>query len=467
MLFTEARFLLFFIIVFAVYWTLKNGRLRIAFLTAASYVFYGAWDFRFLALIGFVTLVTFAAGKAIPKANTDAAGNRIMMLSALCLLGVLGVFKYFNFFTLSFIQLADWAGLPLSQPVVNIILPVGISFYVFQAISYIVDVKRGVIPGSRSLLDVAFFVGFFPQLVAGPIVRAGEFFPQMVKDHHIRELPVKGILVLFLGGFLKKAVIADNIAPIFVDPVFADPSLYSAPAIILSVFAYAVQIYCDFSGYSEMAIATSRSFGYRLPRNFNAPYLSTSITEFWRRWHISLSHWLRDYLYISLGGNRGGAAKTYRNLMLTMILGGLWHGASWNFVIWGALHGGVLSIERFLGISSFISRNVWTKLLGGMAAFYIVCLCWVFFRAVDLNASLYMAGAMLGAGASGETGFSIAAWLMLAGLAAAHAITFRFFLGERLAALPDLVFYAAIGVWVALMLPFIPTEVTPFIYFQF
>ena len=312
MLFVELRFFVFFAAVFALVWTLRDNEWRKRILTAASYIFYAAWDWRFLALIVFVTLVSYGVGRVgAARAPGDVQRKLSLAGGIVVALGVLGVFKYFNFFADSFADLAGLVGLPAGQVTLNLVLPVGISFYTFQAISYMVDVHRGDVRARTSVLDVAFYIAFFPQLVAGPIVRASDFLPQMETARRWADVPVRASLALFLVGFIKKACISDNIAP-YVDVIFADPSLYSGATVVGGVLLYGVQIYCDFSGYSDMAIACAALLGYTFPANFAAPYLSRDIQDFWRRWHISLSSWLRDYLYIPLGGNRLGEAAAQR-----------------------------------------------------------------------------------------------------------------------------------------------------------
>ncbi|KCZ89283.1 MBOAT family O-acyltransferase [Hyphomonas jannaschiana] len=467
MLFTELRFFAFYAIVFALYWVLRQQRQRVLVLTIASFIFYGAWDWRFLGLILFVIGVAYIAQRALLHEALQTKRRWIIGLAVGLMLTTLGVFKYFDFFADSLVALLQTLGIPVSQPLVQIILPVGISFFTFQAIGYVVDVARKEFDEPEDLLSVAFFIAFFPQLVAGPIVRALDFFPQIKDKKLLRDVPWSGVIVMFAGGFFKKAVIADNLARFYVDPVFAEPGAYTNEAIILGVFAYAAQIYCDFSGYSDMAIAVSRSFGFQLPVNFKAPYFSTSITVFWRRWHISLSHWLRDYLYISLGGNRGGNVKTYRNLMLTMVLGGLWHGASWNFLFWGYIHGAILTIERLFNIPRLSEKNSILRLLFGALTFYLVCIAWVFFRSANFEVSTFMVSSMLGGKNSGSMTFSAVDWGLMAGLLGLHYLVFRFKIGMRIASWPAPIVAALAGLWIAILLPLIPNEAQPFIYFQF
>ena len=468
MLFVEPRFFAFFAVVFVAYWLLNGNGARKLLLLAASYVFYGAWDLRFLALLWFCTLFDFATGLAVDRA-TDPVRRRLLITGSVAVnLGVLFVFKYFNFFTSSFVALANSLGFSVSGPTVSIILPIGVSFYTFQSLSYTIDIYRGRMRARTSLLDYATFVAFFPQLVAGPIVRAHDFLPQLDSARRFADVAVRPAVVLFLFGFIKKACVSDNVAP-YVDAVFAAPAEYSAGSIATGAVLYAIQIYCDFSGYTDMAIASAALLGYRLTENFRHPYFAPNIAEFWRCWHMSLSSWLRDYLYISLGGNRGGRARTLLNLMLTMVLGGLWHGASWNFVIWGALHGLAL-----------IAHREWRRWRGPAATemsigrapgvamtFWWVCLAWIFFRATALGDALVMAKAFVTLHAEG-------AWLLPAGvlpvivlLGALHWLEKDRRISDALLRLPGLWFPAAAGGAAGLALAFVPLSYRPFIYFQF
>ncbi|MEN8445884.1 MAG: MBOAT family O-acyltransferase, partial [Cyanobacteria bacterium J06555_13] len=346
MIFTELRFLLFFAVVFGIYWSLQRNGWRKAWILLCSYAFYGAWDWRFLSLIIGSTLVDYIVGLQLGKEETaPGIRRRWLMLSLVVNLGALAFFKYANFFATSAVGFFGWLGVPVNSVTLNVVLPVGISFYTFQTLSYSLDIYARRLAPRKSLLDLATFVAFFPQLVAGPIVRASDFLPQLERSRTFSQINVRACLTLFLTGFFKKACVSDNLAPI-VDRFFADPASFDALSAWIGVFSYTTQIYCDFSGYSDMAIACAGLLGYELCINFNFPYFASSVTDFWRRWHISLSTWLKDYLYIPLGGNRGGQLFTYRNLLITMVLGGLWHGAAWTFVVWGALHGGALVVHR-------------------------------------------------------------------------------------------------------------------------
>ncbi|MBS3821162.1 MAG: MBOAT family protein [Planctomycetes bacterium] len=378
MLFSQPVFLLFAAAVFAVLLTVRHNHARKAFLLAASYYFYAYWDWRFCGLLLTSTVVDFCVGQGLKR--TDRPGRRrgLLAISLVVNLGLLGFFKYYGFFVES--AQALLAPLGWQSESLHIILPVGISFYTFQTLSYTIDVYRRQLPVEDSPLDFALFVAFFPQLVAGPIVRASDFLPQ---TKELRSLTLRRFhdgLRQFVFGMFKKVVIADHLA-MMVDVAYGNADVFSGPTMILATLAYAGQIYCDFSGYSDMAIGVARAIGYDFPENFDHPYLARSPREFWRRWHISLSTWLRDYLYISLGGNRKGRLRTQINLMLTMLLGGLWHGASWTFVFWGGLHGAALAADRATGRQAGDRKpGRATSLVGWVVTMLVVLVGWVFFR---------------------------------------------------------------------------------------
>ncbi|MEP0845327.1 MAG: MBOAT family protein [Phycisphaerae bacterium] len=327
----------------------RTRTLQHVIILIASWIFYMSWDPIFIILLLYCTFNDYFIGIAIGAAKTQARKNFWLVVSLFTNLGVLAVFKYANFCLDSVNDVLTWLGYQAAMPAVNIVLPVGISFYTFHSMGYNIDVYRGKTPAERSFLRFAIYVAYFPQLVAGPILRAGQFLPQLSRTITFDAENLRRGANLFLVGLVKKVVVADNVAPL-ADNVFNDPQGLPSAVIWLGVLAFGVQIYCDFSGYTDMARGTSRMLGIEIPINFNYPYMATTITDFWRRWHISLSSWLRDYLYIPLGGNRHGVAMTYRNLMLTMGLGGLWHGAAWNFVIWGLYQGVLLSAERLFNI---------------------------------------------------------------------------------------------------------------------
>jgi alginate O-acetyltransferase complex protein AlgI len=396
-LFNTAEFLVFFIAVLLLYRALPH-RGQNWMLLAASYVFYGWWDWRFLALIAASTVLDWTLALAIERARErkgEAAARRGIILSIVANLTILGFFKYFNFFIDSAEQVLRTFGYEGSTWTLRIILPVGISFYTFHSMSYTIDVYRGELRASRSLLDFALFVAFFPQLVAGPIERATHLLPQVQRPRTVTWTDWEEGLLLFALGLFRKVAVADP-AGVIADGYFAEPAAYSSVQLSVGVLLYALQIYNDFAGYSDMARGSARLMGFSLMRNFRHPYFATSFSDFWRRWHISLSGWLRDYLYIPLGGNRKGRLRTHLNLMLTMLLGGLWHGANWTFVVWGGLHGSYLIAEHALGRRISASRTGgWMRAAQRLAAaivvFFLVNVAWLFFRAPDFaTAGLYL-----------------------------------------------------------------------------
>ncbi len=408
-LFVEFRFLWIFAIIFGVNWMLRSNTSRKVWLLVCSHVFYGCffigapseffpnlfagkWSalpagWWFPSLLWFSTIMDYYVGLGIEDAKTDRRRKQWVGMSLLVNLGVLGFFKYYGFFDQNVRAVVAWMGLTPSWEPLKVFLPYGISFYTFQSLSYSLEVYRRKLPAERSFLNLAFFIAFFPQVVAGPIVRAMTFLPQTLKKVEWSSIDVRGCLVLFLIGFVKKACIGDTLSQVS-DEYFAAPERFSAYSAWAASLCYAGQIYCDFSGYSDMAIAVSRLLGYELCVNFSFPYFSNSITEFWRRWHMSLSSWLRDYLYISLGGNRGSKLFTYRNLMLTMVLGGLWHGASWTFVVWGAMHGAALIVHREWARVTAAAAGMGKvmKFVAVPLTFFWVLLTWVPFRANDIYA---------------------------------------------------------------------------------
>ncbi len=351
MLFNSLHFCLFLPTIVVLAWTLRRNRTaRTALLLAASYYFYMSWNWRYAGLLLASTLLDFVVGLQLPQARSTAARKLLLLASVAGNLGILLYFKYFNFFWDSATTGVELLGHSMPDLTHSFLLPVGISFYTFQSLSYTIDVYRGSLTPTRSFMKFALFVSFFPQLVAGPIVRASEFLPQLERHPAFSDDEAQRGLFLILVGLFKKVCLADVLAATLVDRVFAAPGSFGSLELLLAAYGYTFQIYCDFSGYSDIAIGAGALLGYKLPINFNRPFLAISIRDFWHRWHISLSTWLRDYLYIPLGGSRRSTPRTYANLATTMLLGGLWHGANWTFVIWGAMHGAYLSIERALGI---------------------------------------------------------------------------------------------------------------------
>jgi D-alanyl-lipoteichoic acid acyltransferase DltB (MBOAT superfamily) len=357
-------------------------------LLIASYTFYGWWDWRFLSLIIVSTATDFLIARHLERPGLSAVQRRLTLFASLFVnLGLLGVFKYAGFFVESWVD--AWAGLgvEMHKPSLEIVLPVGISFYTFQTLSYTIDVYRGQLKASRHPLEFAAYVSFFPQLVAGPIERATRLLPQLQRLRPVTPTAVKIGLRLIAYGLFKKVVIADSAAG-YANAAFADPSAFTGPVLVIGVIAFALQIYGDFSGYSDIAIGLGRLFGIRLRSNFRFPYFSRNVAEFWRRWHVSLNTWFRDYLYIPLGGSRGGKWKSLRNIAVVFLVSGLWHGANWTFVVWGGIHAALFVPIFLLGRNkSFGDEWDWRHGWRAVVTFFWVCLAWVFFRAEDLSAA--------------------------------------------------------------------------------
>lgn len=381
LLFNSALFLGLFLIFYAIYiLSRKTHYFRITYVVLFSLFFYYKCSGIYFWLLIFSSVVDYALSRLIFEETKQGYRKFYMILSLLINLGMLAYFKYTNFLIDNFNTLFDG-----TMKFEDIILPVGISFYTFQTLSYTIDVYRRELEPTKSFMDFLFFVSFFPQLVAGPIVRASDFIPQIYEKLKLTKEDFNRALFLIIGGLIKKAVISDYISTNFVDRVFDSPNSYTAFENLMASYGYAIQIYCDFSGYSDIAIGLALLMGFWLPDNFRTPYQSGSITEFWRRWHISLSTWLRDYLYISMGGNRKGKIRTYFNLFMTMLLGGLWHGASWKFVVWGVLHGLALVVEKFFGQFIKLPKNIFIRTIQVVLTFHFVVFCWLFFRAKDFE----------------------------------------------------------------------------------
>ncbi|MEZ5852491.1 MAG: MBOAT family O-acyltransferase [Hyphomicrobiaceae bacterium] len=392
MVFPTLTFLLFYLVVWPLSWGLVLiGRhtLHKLAIIAASYYFYAYWSWRLAFLLLGSVVLNWGIGRLIERWRGTPWQSRVLALGIALNLVVLGFFKYYGWFSEEMNALLRAAGLAREIPLLEIVLPIGISFFTFQGISYIVDLHRGDLDRARPLVDVMFFISFFPHLVAGPIVRAAAFLPQLERPPRPSRVFVGLGVMLILWGLFKKSVVAHWLAVELVDKVFFDPTAFGALDLAAAVYGYAVQIYCDFSAYSDIAIGVAALLGYRFQRNFNQPYRAETLAEFWRRWHMSLSSWLRDYLYIPLGGSHGTTLRTYRNLILTMVLGGIWHGAAWKFVIWGTLHGGMLALERMAAgvhvARGRIERPPWRRVLSILAIFHFVCFCWIFFRAENVT----------------------------------------------------------------------------------
>ena len=386
MLFNSLPFAVFLPIVFAVYWALRNSlRSQNVMLLVASYIFYGWWDARFLSLIVASTVVDYLLGQYLAVATNALKRKLLLTASMIFNLGLLGVFKYYNFFMENFMEIANSVGLHTNPVLLKIALPVGISFYTFQTMSYTIDIYRKQLEPTKDFIAFAAFVGYFPQLVAGPIERASNLLPQMSKRRYFDYQKAVDGMRQALWGFFKKVVIADAVASL-VDQAFGDPNGFSAIALITGALLFSIQIYCDFSGYSDIAIGISKLFGIDLMQNFRTPYFSRDIAEFWRRWHISLSTWFRDYLYIPLGGSRGSTALKVRNTFAIFIVSGFWHGANWTFIIWGLINA-LLFLPLLLAKRNRSNLNdpEISDLHRILLTFSITTIAWIFFRADSLS----------------------------------------------------------------------------------
>src|SRR5213596_1514584 len=405
MLFNSLTFVVFFVVVVALYWSMESWTLRKNFLVVASYIFYGAWNPPFAALLFSTTCMDFWLGRQMAKAQGPHRKRRWLVASVCMNLSMLGFFKYGNFLLQNFQWLLARVGIIYQPPHLDILLPVGISFYTFHSLSYTLDIYRGILQPTKSLRDFVLAVSFFPQLVAGPIVRAGDFLPQLVRPPSLRIGQFLWGLLLMTLGLFEKIVLADTMLAGSADRIFS----YAGPLVALDswlgVIAFAGQIFFDFAGYSTCAIGAALCLGFHLKDNFRFPYAAIGFSDFWRRWHISLSTFLRDYLYIPLGGNRVAWTRAAINLVIVMFLGGLWHGAAWTFVVWGLLHGFYLVIEH--ASRALIGERAWTanfavKLLLGLITYGAVCLAWVFFRASDFTIATRMLGGMFGGHPHGD-----------------------------------------------------------------
>ncbi|QQA44475.1 MBOAT family O-acyltransferase [Pelagovum pacificum] len=462
MVFPTLQFILFFAIVLALNAAVGGrGGLRKALLIAASYVFYAVWDWRFCFLMAGVSLVAWLGGLFV---NHDRWGRVAKVASLVLLLGALAVFKYFGFFLLSLQQLLGDTALSRDLSWMRIVLPVGISFYTFQAISYVMDVSRRTIAARKNPADVALYISFFPQLVAGPIVRAADFLPQIDRPEKVDAAMRGAAVVLILSGLFKKMVVANYLSVLLVDPVFAFPDGQAALVTWAAVLGYGIQIYCDFSGYSDIAIGVALLLGYRFAVNFNQPYRAAGLADFWRRWHISLSSWIRDYLYIPLGGNRGGALRRTLVVLTTMTLSGLWHGAGWNFLLWGFLHGAALAIER--GISGKLRP---LSFLAIPVTLVIVFLLWIPFRAPTFGDTTAILSAMFRAEGMAPTALTLQAVVLLAIGLAMNWLPLRWRDGAERALIAAPAAFQALVLSVGVLLCFAVAQdgVAPFIYFQF
>lgn len=465
MLFNSLEFPVFLAVVLAAHYVLipaRHARARKALLLVASYAFYASWNPFFSILLAFSTAVDFVAALAMERAERARSRRLLVTASLIVNLGLLGFFKYGRFFGENVLSLVG-RDFP-SGSLLDVALPVGISFYTFQSLSYSIDVYRGRQRATRSLLDFALFVSFFPQLVAGPIVRAGELLPQLLGARRVSARDVEVGLSRIATGLVKKVVLADTLA-MYVERVFAAPELASGPEVVLALYSFSFQAYFDFSGYSDIAIGVALLFGVKLPENFDRPYLATSIREFWQRWHITLSTWLRDYLYVSLGGNRRGRASTLLNLFLTMLLGGLWHGAGWGFVIWGAYQGVMLAVHRAWLWRVGDRPPVLPAWLRRVATFHLLAAGWILFRAPTIGVSADLVERLVVPGF--DWNLQSVQVIAVLGLGAAmHLLTKSLELGERLLRKPGWAQGVAYGL--AVFLIYLASGHTyEFIYFQF
>jgi alginate O-acetyltransferase complex protein AlgI len=398
-LFPTIRFAVFFALVFPVSWALVPSSQRWKwFMLGASWFFYGSWDWRFIALIALSTGGNQAFAQLVHRTPEGPARRWAVRGAVAANLAALGYFKYTGFLTDSGSSILRAFGFDVAPPDVRIVLPVGISFITFQALSYVIDVGRGKL-APTSTLDFGVYLAFFPHVVAGPIVRASEFLPQLEHRPDPRKVDIGPAFWLIGAGLFKKVVVASFLADRIVDPLFASPEQHGGLEALVGIYAYAIQIFADFSGYTDMAIGLALLLGFRFPQNFNSPYVATSLQDFWRRWHMTLSRWLRDYVYIPLGGGRKGRRRTHINVLLTMLLGGLWHGAAWTFVIWGALHGAWLAVERFWrerrADDAAHEPSPVAAWVGWLVTFHVVCLGWVFFRAESFGRAVDVLGRLL------------------------------------------------------------------------
>lgn len=513
MIFTEFRFLFFFFLVFCIYWALQKHDRRKIWLLICSYIFYGAWDWRFLSLLWISTVVDYFVGLMLSRPQVDCSSvgqeNKTssavdngeakngwinlfswswdslletpltqkqrqgwLMLSLLVNLGLLGFFKYYNFFADSASNLLIFLGLPVSIQTLNIILPAGISFYTFQTLSYSLDVYLGKLKSVKNIGDFALFVTFFPQLVAGPIVRASTFLPQLLTPKNLNEVDFKGCFTLFFVGYFKKACISDNLSPL-VDQYFTNPESYTVLSCWIGVISFAIQLYCDFSGYSDMAIASAGLLGYKLPLNFNFPYFSNNVTELWRRWHITLFSWLRDYIYIPLMTKRPKDRQTemfrYRNILLVMLISGIWHGAAWHFVAWGGVNGIALIVQKEWSsrIEPYKQLQPLRNMLGIPLTFYWFCASIIFFRSNDLRSAIQVEKAFVFLNSPGSQNLNLQiCWIFLP-IIAIHWVAYQGWLADWWRKIPTWIFALGYGVLVSAILRLTAISPQPFVYFQF
>ncbi len=466
MLFPTFAFVVFFVVAASVYWSLPDQRLRLVWLLVASAFFYMSWNPWLICLILFSASIDFASALAMERLQSPWKRRTLLVVSIGLNLGLLGYFKYVNFFLDSAYVVQSWLGIESHRRVLQVVLPLGISFYTFETISYIADVYLGRIRASRNPIEYAVFILFFPHLVSGPIVRPKDFLPQTRRFRRFNWDRMQIGIQFFLLGIFKKCALADQLA-LVIDPVFAQPGTYGTGAIWLAVLGYAAQIYLDFSGYSDMAIGLAHMLGYHLPANFNLPYLAVNIAEFWRRWHISLSSWLRDYLFIPLGGSRGSNAKTCQNLMIVMFLGGLWHGPRWGYVFWGLYHGMLLVAHRL--IKPYLPHHIAWRPVYIFTTFLSCCVGWIFVRALTFGDAWLIAARMFtpieGAALRPADFRAVLGILLVVAIGFLAASTTDWQRWER--RLPAPVLGSALAAILLLAILLVPEDGKTFLYFQF
>ncbi|MEH1822388.1 MAG: MBOAT family O-acyltransferase [Nostoc sp.] len=506
MIFTEFRFLFFFLVVFCIYWALQKHNHRKFWLLICSYIFYSAWDWRFLFLLLLSTVIDYFVGlmlfrpqindlqiqeiastEVVQKKETTSFWNwdsllnkpqnqqqrqAWLILSLVANLGILGFFKYYNFFTDSAANLLAFLGLPLSIKTLNIILPAGISFYTFQTLSYSLDIYLGKLKPVRNFWDFSLFVTFFPQLVAGPIVRASTFLPQLLTPKNLGDVDFRGCLILFFVGYFKKACVSDNLSPL-VEQYFRNPENYTFLSCWVAVIAFVIQVYCDFSGYSDMAIASAGLLGYKLPLNFKFPFFASNMTDFWQRWHITLYSWLRDYVYVPLMRRRTKPERTelfkYRNLLILMLLSGFWHGAAWHFVFWGGLHGIILVIQKQWSswVAPYKQLIPLRNMLGIPLTFYCFCALSPFFGSKDLNSAIQIEKSFLFFTSLGSQNLNLQiAWIFIP-LIMLHWAAYKGWFADWWRKIPSWSFAVFFGVLVSAIFRLTAINPQPFVYFQF
>lgn len=472
MLFPTIEFALFFLFVYYFSWELDLfPKERKYFLLVVSYFFYATLDLKFLPILIVSPTFNYCIGRIIGDLQSARIKKAVVTFGVVGNLCLLGLFKYYDFFVeniVNFLGLFGYSVASDSHVFLNLVLPLGISFFTFQGISYVVDIYRGKLKAENSYLDVLLFISFFPHLVAGPIVKAAEFIPQLQKPVDRTKIPFLYAGILIILGLFKKVIIANYLGTELVDPVFESPTAYSSGDILLAVYGYATQIFCDFSAYSDMAIGFAALLGYEFPVNFNQPYRALSLQDFWRRWHISLSSWLKEYLFFSMGGSQRGEKKTYRNLFLTMFLGGLWHGASWNFILWGSLHGAGLAAERFYRKKHPMKTHWVNKLVYGLVTFHFVCFAWIFFRASSFELAWSVITQFFDFSTKPQFNRIFYPLLIFIGM------SFHFFPRLETIDLPDLLkktptvgYLVFSGLMISLVCMLAPDGVPAFIYFRF